>query len=128
MTVFLAPDRVQHTLWRHMDETHPLHDKKESEKYRHVIRDVYMKIDDAIGELLDECGDEVTVLIMSDHGSGPYKKVVNLSKWLEMKGYLRFKNNDAHGIGDISRRVSFSISKNVFFRLKKSINLSVVRY
>jgi len=92
ISVFLATDRVQHTLWRHMDKNHVLHNPQEAERYGNVILQVYQRIDDFIGEVTSRLDDNVTLIIMSDHGSGPYRRVLNLSKWLNMNGLLQFKN------------------------------------
>ena len=116
ITVFLAPDRVQHTLWRHMDKDHVLHNSQEAEKYGDVIFRVYRRIDEIIGELVAKLDDSVTVVIMSDHGSGPYRRVLNLSKWLNMNGWLTFKGGgNGANLGGVWTRVL----KNSYFVLKK---------
>ena len=113
ITVFLAPDRVQHTLWRHMDKNHVLYNPQEAERYGNIILQVYQRIDEIIGKLTARLDDNVTVIIMSDHGSGPYRWVLNLSKWLDMNGLLQFKNSQA------KRRVPNQALKHSWFFLKK---------
>jgi len=127
ITVYMAPDRAQHALWRHMDSTHPQHVPEEAEKYGHVIKQIYEKIDQSMGELLGEVGDETTVIIMSDHGAGPYKKVLNLSKWLEMNGFLCFKDRNLSGftVSILYRQSLHSILKHLFFGLKRCLPKSL---
>jgi predicted AlkP superfamily phosphohydrolase/phosphomutase len=116
LTVFLATDRVQHTLWRHMDKNHVLHNPEEAKQYGDVIFRVYQRLDEIIGNLMNKLDDNTTLIIMSDHGSGPYKWVMNLSKWLNMNGLLQFKKSrDKAGTKDVSRQVL----KHSWFLLKK---------
>ncbi|MDY6836860.1 MAG: alkaline phosphatase family protein [Thermodesulfobacteriota bacterium] len=116
ITVFLAPDRVQHTLWRHMDKNHVLHNSQEAEKYGDVIFRVYQRIDEIIGELVAKLDDRATVVIMSDHGAGPYKCVLNLTKWLNMNGWLKFKGGrNGAKLGGLRS----GVLKNSYFVLKK---------
>lgn len=113
ITVFLAPDRVQHTLWRHMDKDHVLYNPQEAERYGNVIFQVYQRIDEIIGGFTARLEEDVIVIIMSDHGSGPYRWVLNLSKWLNMNGFLQFKESQA------KRHVSGQALKQSWFLLKK---------
>jgi len=117
VTVLLATDRVQHTLWRHMDKTHVQHNPKEAELYGDVILHIYQRIDKVIGELVARLDDTTTVVIMSDHGSGPYKHVLNMSKWLNMHGLLAFKGGETQGREKVSRR----FIKDSYFLLKKRL-------
>jgi predicted AlkP superfamily phosphohydrolase/phosphomutase len=116
LTVFLATDRVQHTLWRHMDKNHVLHNPEEAKHYGDVILRVYRRLDEIIGNLMNKLDDNTTLIIMSDHGSGPYKWVMNLSKWLNMNGLLQFKKSrDKAEVKDVSHQVL----KHSWFLLKK---------
>jgi predicted AlkP superfamily phosphohydrolase/phosphomutase len=88
MYVFGATDRVQHYFWKYQDKSHPLF---EESQFRYAIEKVYMTADRITGELLDLIPDPKTVIVMSDHGFGPLKKIVHLDKWLEQEGYLAWK-------------------------------------
>jgi predicted AlkP superfamily phosphohydrolase/phosphomutase len=85
--VFMAPDEAQHTYWEFQDSDSP---------YRHVIRRVYQRADQAIGALLTQLArnsqqDETIVIVISDHGGGPFRWMVNLNCWLAESGYLQFR-------------------------------------
>ncbi len=86
LIVFTATDEASHAFWRCMDAA----DGTPEARYRDVIRRVYRRVDRAIGQLLDDVG-EVPVLIMSDHGFGPLRKLVNLNRWLMDAGFLRVR-------------------------------------
>lgn len=115
MVVFSATDIAQHTFWKYMDPNHPQYIAEEAAKYGNVILGVYQKIDKEIGHIMERLDDRTTLIIMSDHGAGPLKKVVYLNKWLEQQNLLRFsqKNN--------STLASTQFSKKLLGRCKKDL-------
>lgn len=100
--VFTAIDEVQHAFWHCM--TVP--DDAPDARFRHAIRDVYQQADAAIGELLRRVDEDTIVIVMSDHGFGPLKAVVNLNSWLAQAGYLTFSPSRrrwrAAGVGHLA--------------------------
>lgn len=92
MTVFRETDAVQHYMWRHMDQNHPLYDEKKSKKYRDSILNVWIKIDSIIGVLLKKIDNDSIIILMSDHGFGPRDKIFYINNWLEQNGYLKLTN------------------------------------
>ncbi|MDX1686951.1 MAG: alkaline phosphatase family protein [Candidatus Promineifilaceae bacterium] len=90
MVHFIALDVMMHALWRFMDETHPRH---EPGPFQHAIRDGYKMVDEYVGRMLEQLPEETTVLVMSDHGFGPLRQIVNLNVFLMEKGLLRLKRN-----------------------------------
>jgi len=90
MVHFIALDVMMHALWRFMDENHPRH---EPGPFRHAIRDGYKLVDEYIGRMLERLPEDTAVLVMSDHGFGPLRQIVNLNVFLMEKGLLRLKRN-----------------------------------
>ncbi|RMG90020.1 MAG: hypothetical protein D6706_20330 [Chloroflexi bacterium] len=90
MVHFIAMDIMKHALWRFMDHTHP---RFEPSPYEHAIRDGYALVDSYIGRLLNELPANTTTIVMSDHGFGPLKNMVNLNLFLMQKGLLRLKRD-----------------------------------
>lgn len=91
VVVFMAIDEVQHAFW-HFQESKDPSDKK----YKHIIREIYQRVDTAIGRLLasvaeQNSGNTPIVLIASDHGAGPLRWLVNLNRFLADGGFLQFK-------------------------------------
>jgi predicted AlkP superfamily phosphohydrolase/phosphomutase len=74
-----------------MDETHPYHDPDAPAPYKTAIRDLYQHIDQWVGRIVETAGEEVNVVIMSDHGAGPLYQDVFLNEWLIQKGWLKLK-------------------------------------
>jgi predicted AlkP superfamily phosphohydrolase/phosphomutase len=87
--VFDTPDRIQHMFFRCLDETHPANRGKEFEKYRGVIEDLYGRMDQLVGKVMDKVDDQTVVLVMSDHGFTQFKRGVNLNSWFLREGYLK---------------------------------------
>jgi predicted AlkP superfamily phosphohydrolase/phosphomutase len=88
MVVYRDTDEMAHAFWSYMDETHPAHDAALAWPYRNAILDCYRRLDQSIKELLAVAGPETTVLIISDHGTGPLYKDVFLNEWLRREGFL----------------------------------------
>lgn len=119
ITLFSATDYVQHAFWKFMDRAHPAYTEEGARRYGNTILDIYRKIDGELQTLLEEAGEQATVFIMSDHGAGPLRKVVNLNKWLEMNGYLAHKWSDTSG-GKLSRLANEALQK-LFMRIKRTL-------
>ena len=85
-------DHMQHHFWKFMDTEHPLHDPESPLRFKEAIFNAYRKADEIIGEILKEAGEDVTTLIMSDHGSAPITRKFHINRWLEEKGFLKFNN------------------------------------
>jgi predicted AlkP superfamily phosphohydrolase/phosphomutase len=91
MVVFRDIDTVQTYFWHYLDETHPAHDPQASSVLRGAILAHHQQVDAVIGQLLTQAGDDVSVLVVSDHGAGPLYREVFLNYWLQGAGYLRLK-------------------------------------
>ena len=89
MLHFLSLDVMQHAMWRFMDQTHPRH--KPNNPFENAIREGYIKVDAAIGRMLEQVDERATVLVMSDHGFGPLHAIVNLNNYLLQKGIIKLK-------------------------------------
>jgi predicted AlkP superfamily phosphohydrolase/phosphomutase len=89
--VFDTTDRVQHMFFRCLDETHPSNRDKEFKKYGNVIEELYMRMDQMLGRVLDKIKGNTVVVVISDHGFAQFKRGVNLNTWLFQNGYLTTK-------------------------------------
>lgn len=82
MPVFVAPDRLQHCLWQHLDFSRPL------TRIQQQIIGFYDFLDEVIGRIVAAVPEPKTVLVVSDHGFGPGERKVSLNGWLMREGYL----------------------------------------
>jgi predicted AlkP superfamily phosphohydrolase/phosphomutase len=87
--VFDCTDRIQHMFWRCFDENHPANRGKEVARYADTIRDLYIRMDELLGRVMEKCSDPRTVLmVMSDHGFTEFSRGMNLNSWLVENGYM----------------------------------------
>jgi predicted AlkP superfamily phosphohydrolase/phosphomutase len=90
MVHFLAMDIMKHALWRYMDHNHP---RYEPSPFEHAIRDGYKLVDEYTGRLMDMLPPDASTIVMSDHGFGPLKNMVNLNVFFMKKGLMKLKKD-----------------------------------
>ncbi len=89
MTVYNNTDRVAH---QHLDEA-----VLDMIQNNHHVNDddllikTYVNSDAQVGSLLSEIDKDTSVIIMSDHGSGPIRRVFFLNRWLEENNFLSYR-------------------------------------
>ncbi len=64
---------------------------KKPETKSKEVKEIYMKIDRALSEILDSIKDNFYLVVVSDHGFGYMKGNFNVNNWLAEKGYLKIK-------------------------------------
>jgi len=108
----MGTDRINHFMWDHMEQEHP--------QYAQAFLKYYGQIDEVLSTLPDKLDDDVTFILMSDHGFCAIKKEVNLSRYLQDAGWLRFDRNPPKGLQDIhsSSRAYTLIPGRVYLNLK----------
>ena len=96
--VFDGTDRIQHMFWRFQDDKHPNCPPPEENRHRDVIRDMYLRMDELVGRIMDKVANDpdTLLIVMSDHGFKPFRRGVDLNVWLERNGYLARKS-DSNG-------------------------------
>jgi predicted AlkP superfamily phosphohydrolase/phosphomutase len=130
--VFDGTDRIQHTFWRDIDEQHPAHPQETQPDHRHVIEDLYRRMDDLVGKTLAKCRRKDTVLmIVSDHGFSSFRRGVDLNRWLEENGYLKVeegRRDEKHLAGvDWSHTRAFAVGlAGIFLNLKGKYSQGIV--
>ena len=114
--VIESTDRVQHMMWRLLDEKHPMYDAALAAKFGDSIERVYRRADGFVGEVLARLDPGTPVLIVSDHGFHSWRKAVNLNTWLVQQGYMAIqgqqpgekKLDDLFGGGEFWENVDWS--------------------
>lgn len=91
--VITETDRLHHYLWN------ALHDSEHSQHT--FFLGFYKKLDAFIGEMYDRAGDDISFIILSDHGFTAIKKEVYINTWLKEKGYLKFRNEKPETFEDM---------------------------
>jgi predicted AlkP superfamily phosphohydrolase/phosphomutase len=93
--VFETTDSIQHMFFRALDKEHPARKAVPSRTGPGVIEDLYRKMDDLVGRVLEKLDDRSVLVVMSDHGFKSFRRGVNLNSWLRRNGYMALKDGKA---------------------------------
>jgi predicted AlkP superfamily phosphohydrolase/phosphomutase len=122
--VITATDGVAHFFWRYHDPEHPLYEPDDAAKYGETILEVYRRIDNELEALIRDLDEEVTLVMLSDHGSGPlHNRAIHLNLWLEREGFLTFREK---GGPSVPARL-FRTAKGLFYSFLPFEKLAKVR-
>jgi predicted AlkP superfamily phosphohydrolase/phosphomutase len=130
--VFDGTDRMQHMFWRYLDENHPARPKEVSAGYRHVIEDLYRRMDGLVGRTMARCkGTDTLLMVLSDHGFNSFRRGIDLNRWLEENCYLTVdddRRQEEHLAGvDWSRTRAFAIGlTGIFLNIKEKYSQGIV--
>ena len=108
MMVFNGTDTISHAMWKFMDASHPLHDPAKFEKYGNAIRDYYQHVDGLLGGVLNSLDENTTLVVMSDHGFGPFYKFIHVNNWLIRERFMTIKSGVTSRIKKASFQAGFS--------------------
>ncbi len=117
MTVYNNTDRVAH---QHLDGT--LYDMLQHNQHldhEDLLVKTYQNTDAHVGSLLSNTDTNTTVIIMSDHGSGPIRRVFFLNRWLDKNGLLTYKNKKQDPFNRAVHKIRF-LAKRFLPRQAKS--------
>ncbi len=123
--VLVALDRVQHFFWHCMEPFHPRYHQEGAEQFRSAIFDIYEKIDGLVGTLIEDLDEQVSIIIMSDHGAGPFDNSVpylNLNEWLYQNGYLGLKDLGMVRSSVLTKMTDI-LRKNLSFGMKQRFKM-----
>ncbi len=97
LVVFGECHPAGHYFWHYHDASYVAHQGEGPAKLRTALRDVYVALDRAVGELLDSAGPETVVLLVSGDGMGPnYSGSHILTPLLEQMRLLNDPGGLAH--------------------------------
>lgn len=85
---FEFTDRVQHVMWRHFDEKHPLYTPENGAKWGDSILKTYQRMDTIVGKTMERLPPDATLMVVSDHGFASFRRSVNYNTWLALEGYM----------------------------------------
>jgi len=90
MFVDMGPDRLHHGFWKYWDRAHVKHEP--GNPFLRAFPEYYAYLDEQIGALLEVVGDDVAVLVVSDHGAKRMDGAICVNEWLRREGYLTLRN------------------------------------
>ena len=89
--VLETTDNLQHEVWHLLDETHPRHNPETAAEVMPSILDYYESVDRLLGEMVALVPEDALIVVLSDHGFGPFHKFFHINNWLAGNGWLKFK-------------------------------------
>lgn len=108
-------DEVSHMFWRAIEPDASPADAA----YAHVIPELYERADRMVGRVAAAIGDDVALIVMSDHGFASYRKKVHLNTWLAQQGYLVLRDGEPGpgplGHIDWSKTQAYALGLNQLF-------------
>ncbi|MCX7918405.1 MAG: alkaline phosphatase family protein [bacterium] len=93
IAVFEGTDRVQHMFWRYMDPKHPMYTKEGAAQYGDTILKFYQKMDEFVGQVMQELPPNTTLIVLSDHGFHSWRYTVNTNTWLVQNGFMALRED-----------------------------------
>lgn len=148
--VFDTTDRIQHMFWKYWRKEstgaweygstgepsrgHACVAPMPPRSLTEVIPDLYKRMDDLLGRVMEKVDEKTILLVMSDHGFSLFRRGVNLNTWLYQNGYLFLEENAGSKGGNWLRRVDWSRTKayalglaGLYINLKGRETLGIVK-
>jgi predicted AlkP superfamily phosphohydrolase/phosphomutase len=88
---FETTDSIQHMFYRYLDESHPALRTDQANMGPEVMEQLYVKMDDLVGRVVEKLDKKDVLIIMSDHGIKSFRRGINMNSWLYRSGYLALK-------------------------------------
>ncbi|HNQ24063.1 MAG TPA: alkaline phosphatase family protein [Phycisphaerae bacterium] len=85
---FACTDLQPHMFWWDSEQKHPVRDAEQARAGHERVKELYRKMDGIVADLLARYGETATLLVMSDHGMGNFRRQFNLCSWLRQEGYI----------------------------------------
>src|SRR5690606_31458298 len=73
-------DRLHHAFWQYADPQHPRYER--ASEFAHAVADYYQRLDTHIAQFVKLAGDDVAVLLVSDHGAKAFHGMFRINAWL----------------------------------------------
>jgi predicted AlkP superfamily phosphohydrolase/phosphomutase len=127
VTVFVETDRLQHCAWQYLENSGRTLTSEE-DHVRSQVLDYYQYLDTVLGEFIAASPD-ADVLIMSDHGFGPFQATVQVNTWLGQNGFLSWaQENKARYRGVVNILKQLGIKREHFGRLASVLGFDEYRH
>jgi predicted AlkP superfamily phosphohydrolase/phosphomutase len=97
MTAYNNTDRVQHQYLTY-EFLEALRNGKLELLRKNLLIKTYENLDREIGRLLEKINEDTLIILMSDHGSGPIRRVFYLNRWLEENGFFKYRKTTGMGL------------------------------
>ena len=123
MVVFGESDTAAHHFWMFYDSSSPRHAAAcalpGADRVKDTLLEVYARLDAAVGRLAARAD---VVAICSDHGFGGANDIaLYLNRFLEQRGWLKFRDAPGLGVGDRFRRAALAVPSRSLERVIRRV-------
>lgn len=113
--VFVGFDRIQHFLWNYL-----MKDSSDDNPIGEKISEFYTYVDTCIGKLIASVGEDVNLVLVSDHGFGKFHGDFFLNKWLLDNDFLsKSQGLNRQNIFRSIKKISTRLGLNSFIMNRK---------
>jgi predicted AlkP superfamily phosphohydrolase/phosphomutase len=86
---FSSTDLQSHMFWWDTDKKNPVRSRGQAVRYHNRIKELYVRMDGILGDILNRYAGEATIIVLSDHGFSYFNRSFDLNTWLRNNGYIR---------------------------------------
>ena len=86
----IGTDRLHHAYWADFHPQDPRY--RPGNPFEKVAEEYYAVLDEGIGRLVDQAGEDTAIAVASDHGSMSYAGCFCINVWLQEQGLLTLPN------------------------------------
>ncbi len=134
IVVFAGNDRMSHCLWKYIGLDAGTELDAEGRELHEMIHAYFAQLDHSLSKILEYCGPDTSLLVISDHGFGPIRREVYINKWLAEHGLLVSGSNPrsrrvrtglrslANHLGITSERLGKMLSKRATEAARDLVN------
>lgn len=83
------------------------------------VDDICLQVDDFLGRIMDYCGKDTTIVVLSDHGAVGYRSFADIYGILEQAGLLKSYYDNGRRVVDWGKTLAYPISTcHIYVNLK----------
>jgi predicted AlkP superfamily phosphohydrolase/phosphomutase len=137
--IYTQNDQMQHFFYGIDDPRRSSYTPEDAARFGDVALRMYQYTDGLLARVLERYVDEnTTLMVLSDHGIGGFRRTVNLNTWLIQNGFMQAKlavNQNFHDIGTgkpffrhvrWSETQAYSLGVGIYLNLKGRESLGIV--
>jgi predicted AlkP superfamily phosphohydrolase/phosphomutase len=119
-------DYLQHRILSMADPAGGIYNPNEAEKAWHILRLGYQIADKLVGEFLKYLDEETYIVVVSDHGNSPNRKVYSILKALANRGLIELEEHEGKQYVNWTKSKIFIDLTNIYVNLKSRYKMGIV--
>lgn len=94
-SVFYSDD-LSHRFWKYMDPA--CYHYSQHDEFADVLLQYFQMVDSYLAIFLNELPQDANLIVVSDHGMGGMKDIVDFNAWLLQEGFMHLKTEKTHTV------------------------------